>query len=57
MDIQAYVPLRFVTQLGFTLGVAGSPSSMRLQYGCLEDAQNAWAFATACQTEARYKYP
>lgn len=41
VDIQAYVPSRFVMQLGFTQGVARSPDNMRLRYGGLKDARNA----------------
>lgn len=33
------------------------PDNMRLRYGGLEHARNAWAFVATCQTGAKYKYP
>ena len=57
VDIQQYVPSRFVLQLGFSQCVVGVPSSMVKHFGGLQDGRNAWAFYSAEDTTAMISYP
>lgn len=57
MDIQAYTPSRFATQLGFSQIVAGSPGTIRRMFGSLEDARNAWDLAMDLNFRTKYVDP
>lgn len=56
IDIQAYTPLRFEAQLGFSQGVVGSQGNIRCRFGSLQDARYAWELAMPFDTDARYVF-
>lgn len=56
IDIQAYSPSWFGAQLGFSQTIVRSPRNMQCRIGSLQDARNAWKFATAFDTCARYTF-